>query len=238
VDGFGISELAGRTGFSASAVRYYERVGVLPPAARLDNGYRVYEPSSVARLRFVARAKSLGLGLDETRELAALWSGAECGPVQVRLAALLASKRDAAEAQIAGLFDFLRDLEIASAHMEAQAPDGPCDDDCACLAESRTGHEEPAIACSLEPGDATERLAAWRSVLDEHSAIDVTASGVRIRFDVSVDAGSIARLAQEEQRCCAFLRFAIAITRSGVTLDIQGPHDARPVIDAITGIAS
>jgi DNA-binding transcriptional MerR regulator len=237
VDGLKMSQLAACTGFSPSAVRYYERIGVLPAPARSERGYRVYEPDTVRLLRFVARAKSLGLTLEETRELAELWSGVECRPVQDRLVELIASKRDAAETQLVELSEFLRDLDVAAARLDDAVSDGPCDDDCACLAETVDVAEEPLFACTLESGDVPARLAAWRCLL-ERGEIEAFATGVRVRFDASVDAAEVARLVQDEQRCCAFLWFTIGIMRTGVTLDIQGTRDARPVIDAITGIAS
>jgi len=67
-----IGELAQRADVAIDTVRYYERQGLLPPPARLASGYRSYEQSDVARLRFVRRAKALGFTLVEIRELLAL----------------------------------------------------------------------------------------------------------------------------------------------------------------------
>ena len=36
-----------------------------------------------------------------------------------------------------------------------------------------------------------------------------------------------------EQGCCSFLSFAIGVTPAGTTLDISGPTDARPLIEAL-----
>ena len=54
-----ISELAERTGVSASTVRYYERTGLVPPPARTPSGYRSYDEDAEARLLFVTRAKRM-----------------------------------------------------------------------------------------------------------------------------------------------------------------------------------
>lgn len=64
-----IGELAHRAGVGIDTVRYYERQGLLPPPARQASGYRQFEASDVARLRFVRRAKALGFTLGEIREL-------------------------------------------------------------------------------------------------------------------------------------------------------------------------
>ena len=67
-----IGELAQRAGVGIDTVRYYERQGLLPLPERLASGYRRYDPSDVARLHFVRRAKALGFTLGEIRELLAL----------------------------------------------------------------------------------------------------------------------------------------------------------------------
>lgn len=67
-----IGELAHRAEVGIDTVRYYERQGLLPPPVRQASGYRLYDQSDVARLRFVRRAKALGFTLAEIRELLAL----------------------------------------------------------------------------------------------------------------------------------------------------------------------
>lgn len=49
-----IGQLAALAGVTAEAIRYYEREGVVPPAARRGTGqYRHYGPADAVRLRFV-----------------------------------------------------------------------------------------------------------------------------------------------------------------------------------------
>lgn len=67
-----IGELARRAAVGIDTVRYYERQGLLPAPQRLASGYRRYDETDVARLRFVRRAKALGFTLVEIRELLAL----------------------------------------------------------------------------------------------------------------------------------------------------------------------
>ena len=66
-----IGELAKLAGISTSALRYYEEVGLLGPAARTEAGYRIFRGDAVGRLQFVQRAKALGLSLQEVRQLLA-----------------------------------------------------------------------------------------------------------------------------------------------------------------------
>src|SRR5262249_47755474 len=63
-----ISELARRVGLRSSAVRYYERIGILPPAHRV-NGKRRYSESDFIRLAVVQFAKQSGFELTEVRQL-------------------------------------------------------------------------------------------------------------------------------------------------------------------------
>ncbi len=67
-----IGELAIRAEVGIDTVRYYERQGLLPEPSRQASGYRRYDQSDVARLRFVRRAKALGFTLVEIRELLTL----------------------------------------------------------------------------------------------------------------------------------------------------------------------
>ncbi|MDQ6803897.1 MAG: MerR family transcriptional regulator, partial [Actinomycetota bacterium] len=65
---FTIGELARRTGRSASAIRYYEAVGVLPEPERVG-GRRRYAPPTVRRLAVIDTAQRAGLSLQEIIEL-------------------------------------------------------------------------------------------------------------------------------------------------------------------------
>ena len=67
-----IGQLAKHAGAGIDTVRFYERQGLLPPPQRQASGYRQYDDSDVARLRFIRRAKTLGFTLVEIRELLAL----------------------------------------------------------------------------------------------------------------------------------------------------------------------
>ncbi len=64
-----IGNVAQRAGVRNSAVRYYEARGLLKPAARLPNGYRIYGEDTIDLLSFVRRAQTLGITLKEIRRL-------------------------------------------------------------------------------------------------------------------------------------------------------------------------
>jgi MerR family redox-sensitive transcriptional activator SoxR len=62
-----IGEVVDRSGFPASALRFYEREGLLHPT-RTSGGQRRYERSVLRRLAFVRAARTIGVGLEEVRD--------------------------------------------------------------------------------------------------------------------------------------------------------------------------
>lgn len=58
-----ISEIAKKTGLSASTIRFYERTGVLVAAERRTNGYRTYSAMDEQRLHMICIAQNLGFSL-------------------------------------------------------------------------------------------------------------------------------------------------------------------------------
>ena len=69
---FQIGHVAKRTGLTVDAIRFYEKAGVLPRAARSTAGYRLYQDRDVAQLEFIQRAQQLGFSLNEIRELVSI----------------------------------------------------------------------------------------------------------------------------------------------------------------------
>jgi DNA-binding transcriptional MerR regulator len=67
-----IGELAQRSGLATSAIRYYERAGLLPKAKRGSNGYREYDEVTLEQLHVIDIGQSLGFTLDAIRAVLAL----------------------------------------------------------------------------------------------------------------------------------------------------------------------
>jgi DNA-binding transcriptional MerR regulator len=65
-----IGQLAQQTGVGIETLRFYERRGLLRPAARLANGYRMYGPDELRRVILIRTAQSLGFTLREIKEVA------------------------------------------------------------------------------------------------------------------------------------------------------------------------
>lgn len=69
VNGYRISQVARMAGITPDAIRYYERLGVLPRPPRTAGGLRVYGNDVLPRVRFIQQAQALGLTLKDVREL-------------------------------------------------------------------------------------------------------------------------------------------------------------------------
>jgi MerR family transcriptional regulator, copper efflux regulator len=132
VSTYTIGEVAERTGFTASALRYYEGIGLVPPTSRTGAGYRLYDDDALGRLAFIARAKQLGCSLEEITDLVGIWDGERCGPVQKRFHDLVTAKLAATERQIAELTALAGQLHQAATRLAGPATDGPCDAGCVC----------------------------------------------------------------------------------------------------------
>jgi len=107
-----IGEVARRAGLATSAIRYYERAGVLPAAERVG-GRRLYGPDAVRRLAVIGIAQQAGFRLAEIRELL---DGTDAGePAGDTLRALAERKLPEVEALIARAEAMRAWLELARA---------------------------------------------------------------------------------------------------------------------------
>lgn len=135
VEGLTVSKLASRVGTSADALRYYERIGLLPRPDRSPSGYRLYGTDAEERVRFIKRAQRFGLRLEDIAGLIAVRDRGSCP---------CGGTRRLLEARLAQLDD-----EMASLHRLRQ-------DIRTMLDESDPGIDGEASACG--PGCGTGLL--------------------------------------------------------------------------------
>jgi DNA-binding transcriptional MerR regulator len=241
-----VSQAAAHTGFTPSALRYYERCGLVRPA-RTPAGYRSYDARDLEALSFIGRAKRVGLTLDEITELLALVRGDRCAPVQDRLRDLVEGKVVAARAEAAERSSFAAELGRVAAGLDAHTPDGPCDDACGCTLDRPAEGDRPvvlgrqmpaaspAIACTLSGAAVDERLAEWQHAVAVATTREAIAGGTRLRFGTEVDLAGLAALLAAEHGCCSFFTFTLTVGPDGIALDVTAPVDARPMVDALVG---
>ncbi len=103
-----IGKVAQAVGLSVQAVRYYERLGLLPPAGRTAGGYRAYRPEAVERLRFIRQAQAAGFRLKEIREILRMKFAGQSPCECVRT--MLQRKLEEVEEQMAALRRFRKQL--------------------------------------------------------------------------------------------------------------------------------
>ena len=106
----GVAEVGRLTGLSRKALRVYEEMGLVEPAARTDAGYRLYDGEALRRIELVSRAKVLGLSLAEAKEFLHVAEGC-CGDHHPELAALVEGKLSETAQRIAELQSLRSTLE-------------------------------------------------------------------------------------------------------------------------------
>jgi DNA-binding transcriptional MerR regulator len=221
-----ISQLAERTGFSPSTLRYYEQVGLLT-AKRTSGGYRSYGDAEVGRLRFISRGKQLGLALDSIRELLAVWDGGPCTSVKARLDELLTVRSTDVAARISELTAFGAELARARDGLSAPSPAGSCGDGCGCIEAPQV-----PVGCTLSNGGQVARRAEWADLLGRATGRTDTDGAADITFPADPDlAGRLAALAAREKQCCTFFAFTLDLTAAGsVTLHVRAPPEAGSLL--------
>ena len=231
-----IGEVADRSGFTTSTLRYYERHDLLRPSGRTAAGYRVYDDAVLDRLRFIRRAKDLGCSLDDIRELTRLVEGEECGLVQQRLHELVTARIADAERRREEVVEFISQLRVAAALLGGQPAEGSCRDDCACMAPPVTDEEPVAIACGLSSADVPSRVREWRELLAHVDSREWASSGaLRLTLSDGVAVEHLASLVQAEQACCSFFAFALTMDGRGLGLEVSAPPEGKSVLASLFG---
>ncbi len=83
-----IGTVAEKSGVPAKTIRYYESIGLIPPATRAGNGYRNYDRADVETLRFIQRARRLGFSVKDVGGLLGLWWDMQRASADVKALAL------------------------------------------------------------------------------------------------------------------------------------------------------
>jgi MerR family redox-sensitive transcriptional activator SoxR len=134
-----VSEVAQRSGFAPSALRFYERQGLVR-ATRTTGNQRRYERSVLRRLAFIRAARNVGLSLDEiAAALATLPDGRT--PTRTDWSRLSRSWRQRLDDQIAALAKLRDGLDSCIG--------------CGCLSLKKCAMQNPAdMAAVAGPGAA------------------------------------------------------------------------------------
>jgi MerR family transcriptional regulator, redox-sensitive transcriptional activator SoxR len=152
-----VGEIAQRSGFAASAIRFYENVGLIS-ASRTSGGQRRFERNTLRRLAFIRAARNVGLTLDEVAvALAKLPDGRT--PTRTDWSRLSKDWRARLDDQIAGLTALRDNLDSCIG--------------CGCLSLKRCAIYNPAdAAADSGPGAVYLPRSLRRSVAGRPDAVD------------------------------------------------------------------
>jgi MerR family redox-sensitive transcriptional activator SoxR len=132
-----IGEVAERAGFAASALRFYEKEGLIS-GTRSEGGQRRYPRSVLRRLAFVRAAQNVGLSLDDVRSALATLPDSRV-PNRADWARLSRGWRERLDEQIAGLVALREGLTTCIG--------------CGCLSLQRCALSNPSdVAAGAGPG--------------------------------------------------------------------------------------
>lgn len=116
----GIGVLAQRTGLNVSAIRFYEEIGLIAPAARRPSGHRVYGQDAQEVLTLIRHSRDLGFSIEETRALVSLSTDGKRDCVEAR---------DIASAHLTTIRAKLADLQRLEQSLTKYVQ--ACSDECA-----------------------------------------------------------------------------------------------------------
>ncbi|HHM8688401.1 TPA: Cu(I)-responsive transcriptional regulator [Pseudomonas aeruginosa] len=151
-----IGEASKASKVSAKMIRYYEQIGLIPPADRNDSGYRAYSQDDVHRLHFIRRARDLGFSVAEITDLLGLWNDKSRRSADVkRLAQQHISELDRRIASMLEMAETLKALIRCCAGDER--PDCPI---LHTLEQLDTSDDEPEARTSAVPRRASGNAAA------------------------------------------------------------------------------
>ncbi len=244
MEGLRVAELAESAGLAPSTVRYYERVGLLSPARRATNGYRLFDESALEELAFIARAKGIGMTLEDIAQLVAAWPNGECRSLQARLRRFLVERIAQVHDQLDELGAFERQLQAVLGRLAARDP-GPerCGKGCGCetdldVTTEGSPSDPRAWGCSLGDEDLTNRLGQWRRVVAAATSVERTGEVVRLRYPVAaVVVSQLAGLCASEVSCCTRTRFVMEITAGEVIVTMEAPGTPG-LLEALVGLDS
>lgn len=131
-----IAEAARQSGLSTDTIRYYERIGVLPPSVRRSNDYRDYDETHLAALKLAHGLRELELPLGQIAAIVRAAHDATCGDVRQALVASIdesVKRIDERTAQLRRTRRRLRTLAKAVDSMSARSRRVPGLTPCGCV---------------------------------------------------------------------------------------------------------
>jgi DNA-binding transcriptional MerR regulator len=79
-----IGALSLRARCNVPTIRYYEQIGLLPPAQRSPNGHRHYREADLRRLILIKRCRDFGFTIEHVKQLVGLFENGDRACLEVR----------------------------------------------------------------------------------------------------------------------------------------------------------
>jgi DNA-binding transcriptional MerR regulator len=111
-----MQDVVARTGMSADTLRYYERVGLLPPVGRGPNGHRRYGTEHLESLQFLNCLRAAGMSISDMRRFVDMQRAGAATAID--RAALLRRHRAEVSARVVALQDHLALIDRKIAFFE------------------------------------------------------------------------------------------------------------------------
>lgn len=159
-----IKHLAAATGVDVETIRFYEKQGLLPAPARLNNGYRQYEAAHLERLSFIRHCRALDMPLAEVQRLLSFVDDparhcadvnelvdAQLSRVRARLASMLALEKQLVQLRARCAVPNAQSVDGTDGVSGADHADGAA---CGILAELVSAAHGEACACHAGAGAA------------------------------------------------------------------------------------
>ena len=105
-----IGDISERLALSVDTLRYYEKIGLLPPVTRNTSGLRVYNDKDISRLQFIQRAQKMNFTLAEIADLLKMREAPRRARKSVR--EMTGSKLDEIERHLADLKTLRNELRL------------------------------------------------------------------------------------------------------------------------------
>lgn len=122
-----VNELARKADVTTDTVRHYVRIGLLQPERHPDNGYKLFNPADVQRLRFIHQARQLGYSLKEIKAI--FFECQQVDTVCPKARKILRRRMKDNRAKLREMNKLQRKLEKEVALWEKKFPDGAPDSD-------------------------------------------------------------------------------------------------------------
>lgn len=111
---YSIKQVSEKTGLTEDAIRYYEKIGLLPYAKRKQNGHRIYDEEDTEVMELIICLKKTGMSLNEMKNILQ-------SPIKESLSSVLELIRtllDYKEKVITQIHDLQRIVEFIDAKLE------------------------------------------------------------------------------------------------------------------------